>query len=551
MDNLISQSPTWAALQHHQKYLAQFTMRDLFALDNQRFEKFSLETNGLLFDYSKNRLTEDTLQLLQQFASDIELKHWITRLFQGEKVNNTEQRAALHIALRNRSNTAIQFENQNVMPQVNAVLAKMREFSNAVHHQQWRGYTGKPIENIVNIGIGGSDLGPAMVVRALKRYQQPKLRGYFVSNVDSSHLAETLAEINPETTLFVVASKTFTTQETLLNARSARQWLINHLGDEAAVAKHFVAISTAQEKVIEFGIDPNNIFEFWDWVGGRYSLWSAIGLSIALLIGMDNFEELLTGAHELDQHFATAPVEQNLPILMGLIEFWYTNFWGVTSQAILPYDFTLELLPAYLQQLAMESLGKRVTRAGKAVDYPTAPILWGAPGNNGQHAFYQLLHQGTQMLPADFIVAIESQYQLPGHQEAVLSNALAQTHVLMKGRNAEETRDSLQQKSALPPEELNSLIAHRLFLGNQPTNTLVYQKLTPRLLGTLIALYEHKVFVESVCWGINPFDQWGVELGKQVANSLLPELTSTEPAGGYDASTDGLLKYIAARRNAR
>jgi len=551
MDNLISQSPTWAALQHHQKYLAQFTMRDLFALDNQRFEKFSLETNGLLFDYSKNRLTEDTLQLLQQFASDIELKHWITRLFQGEKVNNTEQRAALHIALRNRSNTAIQFENQNVMPQVNAVLAKMREFSKAVHHQQWRGYTGKPIQSIVNIGIGGSDLGPAMVVRALKRYQQPKLRGYFVSNVDSSHLAETLAEINPETTLFVVASKTFTTQETLLNARSARQWLINHLGDEAAVAKHFVAISTAQEKVIEFGIDPNNIFEFWDWVGGRYSLWSAIGLSIALLIGMDNFEELLTGAHELDQHFATAPVEQNLPILMGLIEFWYTNFWGVTSQAILPYDFTLELLPAYLQQLAMESLGKRVTRAGKAVDYPTAPILWGAPGNNGQHAFYQLLHQGTQMLPADFIVAIESQYQLPGHQEAVLSNALAQTHVLMKGRNAEETRDSLQQKSALPPEELNSLIAHRLFLGNQPTNTLVYQKLTPRLLGTLIALYEHKVFVESVCWGINPFDQWGVELGKQVANSLLPELTSTEPAGGYDASTDGLLKYIAARRNAR
>jgi glucose-6-phosphate isomerase len=547
MDNLISQSPIWAALQHHQKYLTQFTIRDLFALDNQRFEKLSLDSTGLLLDYSKNRLTTETLKLLQQLASEVELKNWITRLFQGEKVNNTEQRAALHIALRNRSNTTIKVDGKDVMPQVNAVLAKMRQFSNAIHHEQWRGYTGKPIQSIVNIGIGGSDLGPAMVVRALKRYQHPKLRGYFVSNVDSAHLAETLAEINPETTLFVVASKTFTTQETLLNAHSARQWLINHLGDEAAVAKHFVAISTAQQKVVDFGIDPNNIFEFWDWVGGRYSLWSAIGLSIALLIGMDNFEELLTGAHELDQHFATAPVEKNLPILMGLIEIWYTNFWGATSQAVLPYDYTLELFPAYLQQLAMESIGKRVTRTGQTVNYATAPILWGAPGNNGQHAFYQLLHQGTQLVPADFIIAIESQYQLPGHQNAVLSNALAQTHVLMKGRNAEETRQSLQ-KSGIAPEEINQLIPHRLFLGNQPTNTLVYQKLTPRLLGTLIALYEHKVFVESVCWSINPFDQWGVELGKQVANTLLPEITSTQPTGGYDASTDGLLKYITTRR---
>jgi glucose-6-phosphate isomerase len=547
MDNLISQSPIWAALQHHQKYLTQFTIRDLFALDNQRFEKLSLDSTGLLLDYSKNRLTTETLKLLQQLASEVELKNWITRLFQGEKVNNTEQRAALHIALRNRSNTTIKVDGKDVMPQVNAVLAKMRQFSNAIHHEQWRGYTGKPIQSIVNIGIGGSDLGPAMVVRALKRYQHPKLRGYFVSNVDSAHLAETLAEINPETTLFVVASKTFTTQETLLNAHSARQWLINHLGDEAAVAKHFVAISTAQQKVVDFGIEPNNIFEFWDWVGGRYSLWSAIGLSIALLIGMDNFEELLTGAHELDQHFATAPVEKNLPILMGLIEIWYTNFWGATSQAVLPYDYTLELFPAYLQQLAMESIGKRVTRTGQTVNYATAPILWGAPGNNGQHAFYQLLHQGTQLVPADFIIAIESQYQLPGHQNAVLSNALAQTHVLMKGRNAEETRQSLQ-KSGIAPEEINQLIPHRLFLGNQPTNTLVYQKLTPRLLGTLIALYEHKVFVESVCWSINPFDQWGVELGKQVANTLLPEITSTQPTGGYDASTDGLLKYITTRR---
>jgi glucose-6-phosphate isomerase len=544
MNNLISQTPIWAALQHHQKYLTQFTIRDLFALDNQRFDNFSLESSGLLLDFSKNRITAETLKLLQQLAGEVELKNAIRGLFEGDKVNNTEQRAALHIALRNRANTAIKVDGKDVMRQINAVLAKMREFSEAVHQDQWRGYTGKPIQNIVNIGIGGSDLGPAMVVRALKRYQTPKIRGYFVSNVDSAHLAETLAEINPETTLFIVASKTFTTQETLLNAVSARQWLINHLGDQAAVAKHFIAISTAHQKVIDFGIDPNNIFEFWDWVGGRYSLWSAIGISIALLIGFDNFEELLTGAHQIDQHFATTPIEKNLPIIMGLIEIWYINFWGASSQAVLPYDYTLELFPAYLQQLVMESLGKRVTRTGQSVDYATAPILWGAPGNNGQHAFYQLLHQGTQLVPTDFIIAIESQYQLPGHQEAVLSNALAQTHVLMKGRNVEETRQSLQQKPGLAPEEINQLIPHSLFLGNQPTNTLIYQKLTPRILGSLIALYEHKVFVQSVCWGINPFDQWGVELGKQVANSLLPEFTNAELTGRYDASTDGLLKYI-------
>jgi glucose-6-phosphate isomerase len=547
MDTLINQSATWNALEQHQQYLASIPIRDLFALDNQRFEKFSLEACDLLLDYSKNRLTSETLTRLQQFAQERQLKEWIIRLFHGEKVNHTEQRAALHIALRNRANTPIKVDGQDVMPAVNAVLNKIRQLSESVRSGEWRGYTGKPIEYIINIGIGGSDLGPALVARALKAYWHPRLRGHFVSNVDSTHLVEILTQVNPETTLFIIASKTFTTQETLLNAQSARQWLIDKLGNEAAVAKHFVAVSTARQKVIDFGIDPANMFEFWDWVGGRYSLWSAIGLPITLLIGMDNFESFLTGAHELDNHFATAPFDKNLPVLMGLIEVWYNNFWGAKSQAVLPYDYALELLPAYLQQLAMESLGKRVTREGKFINYSTAPILWGAPGNNGQHAFYQLLHQGTHLVPTDFILAIESQHELPNHQEAVISNALAQTHVLMKGRTAEETKQALLA-TKMPSDSLNQQIPHRLFPGNQPSNTLVYQKLTPQVLGTLLALYEHKVFVESVCWNINPFDQWGVELGKQVANSLLPELAIAQPTTNYDASTNGLLNYIKTRR---
>lgn len=550
MNTLISQSAAWTALENHQKYLASVPIRDLFALDGQRFEGFSLAACGLLFDYSKNRLTSDTLTLLQQLAREAQLSDWIARLFRGEKVNNTEQRAALHVALRNRSNAPIKVDGQDVMPEVNAVLAKMRQFSDSVREEKWRGYTGKPIKYVVNIGIGGSDLGPAMVTRALKAYHHPRLRCYFVSNVDAIHLGETLAEIDPETTLFIVASKTFTTQETLLNANSARRWLISHLGDEKAVAKHFVAISTAQQQVTDFGIDPENMFIFWDWVGGRYSLWSAIGLPIAVMIGMDNFEQLLAGAHELDKHFETAPFDNNLPVLMGLIEIWYSSFFGVTSQAVLPYDYSLELFPAYLQQLVMESLGKRVTREGNKVDYPTCPIIWGAPGNNGQHAFYQLLHQGTHLVPTDFIIAIESQYDLPGHQEAVLSNALAQTHALMKGRNSEETRVALL-KNQMAEEKLTQQLPHRIFPGNQPSNTIIYQKLNPSTLGTLIALYEHKVFVQSVCWGINPFDQWGVELGKQVARSLLPALQLTqsqETCQEHDPSTEGLLKYIKARR---
>lgn len=545
--HLISQTAAWAALKTQQQKLASVHIRDLFAQDSQRFEKFSVDAGGLLLDYSKNRLTAETLDLLEQLAVEAKLSEWIQQLFQGAKINNTEQRAALHVALRNRANRPIHVDGRDVMPDVNAVLAKMRQFSESVRNEQWRGYTGKPIRSVVNIGIGGSDLGPAMATRALKAYQHPRLRSYFVSNIDATHLAETLAELDPETTLFIIASKTFTTQETLLNARSARQWLINKLGSEAAVAKHFVAVSTATQRVAEFGMDTANMFEFWDWVGGRYSLWSAIGLSVAVALGMDNFEQLLTGAHQLDEHFRTTPFKKNLPVLLGLIDIWNSDFLGAPTQAILPYDFALELFPAYLQQLTMESLGKRVTREGAVVDYPTCPIVWGAAGNNGQHAFYQLLHQGTRLVPADFIVAIESQNPLPKHQEATLSNALAQTHALMMGRPEKETRTALE-KAGIQGKDLEEQLSHRIFQGNQPTNTIVYQKLTPTLLGTLIALYEHKVFVQSVCLGINPFDQWGVELGKQVANVLLPEITGEKPVGQHDPSTDGLIRYIRARR---
>jgi len=552
MDNLISHSAAWSALKTHQHYLAQVHLRDLFALDSQRFERFSIQAGGLLLDYSKNRLTSDTIGKLLDLATEAKLPEQIVRLFRGDKVNNTEQRAALHIALRNHSNRPIMVNGKNVMPEVNAVLAKMRQFSDSVRNQKWLGYTGKPIESIVNIGIGGSDLGPAMVTRALKAYQHRRLRSYFVSNVDGTHLSETLAQLNPETTLFIIASKTFTTQETLLNAHSARQWLIDKLGDDNAVAKHFVAISTAEQKVTDFGIDSANMFEFWDWVGGRYSLWSAIGLPIAVMIGMDNFEQLLAGAHELDKHFETAPLDKNLPVLMGLISLWYSSFFGATTQAILPYDYSLKLFPAHLQQLIMESLGKRVTRDGNHIDYHTSPIIWGAPGNNGQHAFYQLLHQGTLLVPVDFIIAIDSQHDLPGHQDAVLSNALAQSYALMMGRTVEQTKLALYEKG-IADETLMQQLPHRIFPGNQPSNTLIYKKLTPQILGALIALYEHQVFVQAICWGINPFDQWGVELGKQVASTLLPALgaDSQETAAhqGYDSSTQGLLNYIKAYRN--
>ena len=536
------QSPAWKALEAHQQQLAETHMRELFAQNPQRFEEFSLQACDILFDYSKNRLTAETLELLQKLAQDSGLDAWRECMFNGEVINNTEKRAALHVALRNRSNRPIQVAEQDVMPEVNAVLEKMRGFCQRVRDGEWLGHTGKPIESIVNIGIGGSDLGPKMVTEALQNLRHPRLHTYFDSNLDAAQLNRILSIVDPETTLFIVASKTFSTQETLTNARSARQWLVDRLQDESAVSKHFVAVSTHTQRVKEFGIDPENMFEFWDWVGGRYSLWSAIGLSIAVTIGMDSYLRLLSGAHDMDEHFRTAPLDKNMPVLLGLIGLWYTNFWQASTQAILPYDYALKLLPFYLQQLEMESNGKRVTREGEPVEYRTCPVVWGTAGNNGQHAYYQLLHQGTQLIPADFIVAIKSQAHQYGHQNPVLANALAQTRALMLGRNEEETRAALGE--GLDEEYL----PHRLFPGNQPSNMLMYDSLTPEILGSLIGLYEHKVFVQSVCWGINPFDQWGVELGKQMAAELLPALEGEENFDKYDTSTQGLLKFIQEKR---
>ena len=536
----ITQLPTWKQLQAHQQIINTVHMRDMFAEDSERFLNFSLQACDLLLDYSKNRVTSETMNHLFQFANEVKLQDWIKRMFKGEKINHTEQRAVLHTALRYKGNDAIEVDGHNVVPDVQAVLNKIHQFVTKVHEAKWLGHTGKAIDTIVNIGIGGSDLGPVMVSRALKTFYHPCLQCHFVSNVDATHLGETLKLLNPETTLFIVASKTFTTQETMLNANSARHWLVSKLKDESAVAKHFVALSTAREEVIKFGINPDNMFEFWDWVGGRYSLWSAIGLSIAVMIGMDNFGKLLNGAYEMDQHFLNAPFEKNMPVIMGLLGVWYTNFFDAKTHVILPYDYALEYFPAYSQQLIMESLGKRVTREGKIVDYATCPITWGAAGNNGQHAFYQLLHQGTHIVPADFIVAIESQYDLPGHQDATLSNAFAQTLALMKGRTEEEARAKNMAEDVLP---------HRLFPGNQPTNTLVYKKLTPTILGKLIALYEHKTFVQGVCWGLNPFDQWGVELGKEMAGQLLPAIQTKGTVTAHDASTNGLLNYVKSHRS--
>ena len=531
----------WQQLEQHQQQLANIHLRELFAGNPQRFEQFSLQTCDLLFDYSKNRLTKDTIDLLCKFLEKRDFKTWQDQMFNGEEINHTEQRAALHIALRNRSNQPILVDSKDVMPEINTVLNKISNFVEKVHSGEWKGFTGQPIEFIVNIGIGGSDLGPKMVTEALENYHHPRLQAFFISNLDALQLHRVLKKINPETTLFVIASKTFSTQETMTNAQSARRWLIKKLDDEQAVSKHFVAVSTSTEQVKTFGIDPANMFEFWDWVGGRYSLWSAIGLSIALMMGMKNFEELLTGAHEMDQHFRNAPLKENMPVLLGLIGFWYANFFGTTSQAILPYDCALEHLPAYLQQLEMESNGKRVSRNGETLNYRTCPVIWGTLGNNGQHAFYQLLHQGTQLIPSDFIVSAESQSEEYGQQNALLSNALAQTQALMQGRNLEETRQGLKDLTEMQ-------VPHRVFLGNQPSNTIAYKRLTPKILGSLLALYEHKVFVQSICWDINPFDQWGVELGKQMAAALLPALENSQTTFNYDASTNGLLTYLKAQR---
>jgi glucose-6-phosphate isomerase len=542
-----STSTAWRALTDHYTRVAHLQMRDLFAQDPRRFQRFSLTFQDILLDYSKNRITEETMRLLRALAVEADLAGWTERMFRGEKINVTENRAVLHIALRNRSNRPILVDGQDVMPDVNAVLAHMREFSEAVRSGDWRGFSGQPIRDVVNIGIGGSDLGPVMVTEALRPYAKRDLGVHFVSNIDGTQIVETLRNCRPETTLFIVASKTFTTQETLTNAYTAKAWLLEAAREEAHVARHFVALSTNEPEVRRFGIDPKNMFEFWDWVGGRYSLWSAIGLSIALSIGFSQFEELLEGAHEMDEHFRTVPIELNVPATLALIGIWYNDFFGAQTLAILPYDQYLHRFPAYFQQGDMESNGKSVTREGQPVDVSTGPVLWGEPGTNGQHAFYQLIHQGTKLIPCDFLAPARSHNPIGRHHEILLSNFFAQTEALMRGKNAEEVRSELVEQG-VTPDMIERLIPHKRFEGNRPTNSILFRELTPRTLGQLIAMYEHKIFVQGVIWGINSFDQWGVELGKQLAKKILPELAGPDRVTSHDSSTNELIRHYKELR---
>ncbi|QKQ26237.1 glucose-6-phosphate isomerase [Candidatus Reidiella endopervernicosa] len=536
------ESSAWQALKSHHQQIEPLQMRELFAEDAERFSRFSLNFNDLLLDYSKNRITAETMPLLFALARQQQVEQWRDRMFSGEKINLTEGRAVLHTALRNRSNRPVMVDGEDVMPQVNAVLEHMRRFSDSVRSGEWRGFSGERITDIVNIGIGGSDLGPVMVCEALKPYHHPELNMHFVSNVDATHVAEVLKKVKPESTLFIIASKTFTTQETLTNSHTARSWFLESGASEADIAKHFVALSTNGEGVSAFGINTDNMFEFWDWVGGRYSLWSAIGLPIVLAIGMENYEALLSGAHEMDEHFRSAPLEQNLPVVMALLGVWYSNFYGACSHAILPYDQYMHRFPAYFQQGDMESNGKWVDRNGNPVDYTTGPVIWGEPGTNGQHAFYQLIHQGTRLIPADFIAPAESQNPLGDHHPKLLSNFFAQTEALMRGKNEAEVRAELEGQG-LTGEALEALLPHKIFEGNRPTNSIMFRRLDPKTLGSLIALYEQKIFVQGVIWEINSFDQWGVELGKQLASAILPKLSAEEAATGHDSSTLGLINY--------
>jgi glucose-6-phosphate isomerase len=536
-----TRTKAWKQLTAHYQQVSDLHMRDLFADDPQRFERFSLRCGDLLLDYSKNRITAETMQLLFDLAEECDVRGWAQRMFSGEKINFTEQRAVLHTALRNRSNTPVEVDGQDVMPKVNAVLEHMRRFCEQVHSGEWTGYTGKRISDVVNIGIGGSDLGPVMVTEALRPCEGP-LDVHFVSNVDGSQIHDTLSCLEPETTLFLVASKTFTTQETLSNAHQARRWLLAAARDESAVTKHFVALSTNAREVQAFGIDTANMFEFWDWVGGRYSLWSAIGLSIALYIGMEQFENLLAGAHAMDRHFLDTDSAHNLPVVMALLGIWYHNFFDAPTHAVLPYDQHLHRLPAYLQQGDMESNGKRVDRNGEVVDYTTGPVIWGEPGTNGQHAFYQLIHQGTRLIPCDFLAAVNAQHPLKEQQRLLFTNYIAQSEALMRGKSADEARAELAD-DGLSGDALDILLPHKVFPGNRPSNSLLYPQLNPYMLGMLVALYEHKIFVQGVIWNINSFDQWGVELGKQLAKVIQKEMDSGESGEGHDASTRGLLDF--------
>ncbi|MGZ3937346.1 MAG: glucose-6-phosphate isomerase [Flavisolibacter sp.] len=537
----------WKSLERHSKEMKQVHMRELFAKDAERFKTHAHCFNDILVDFSKNLVTDETLKLLLQLANECKLKDAIESMFEGDLINQTEQRAVLHVALRNFTGKPVYSQGKDVMADVKRVQEQMKSFCNKVHSGEWKGYTGKKIKYIVNIGIGGSDLGPFMVTEALKPYWLEGMQAYFVSNVDATHIAETLKKVDPEETLFLIASKTFTTQETMTNAHSARDWFLKSAKEQQHVAKHFVALSTNEKEVTKFGIDKNNMFEFWDWVGGRYSLWSAIGLSIALTIGYDNFEQLLKGAHDIDQHFRTTAFEENIPVLMALISLWYINFFGSQTEAILPYDQYLHRFAAYFQQGNMESNGKSVDRNGEEVDYHTGPIIWGEPGTNGQHAFYQLIHQGTLLIPCDFIAPAQTHNPIGDHHQKLLSNFFAQTEALMNGKSEEEVEQELI-KQGKSDEEIAKLAPFKIFEGNRPTNSILVKKITPHSLGEMIALYEHKIFVQGVIWNIFSFDQWGVELGKQLANKILPELENEKAISSHDVSTNGLINAYKEMR---
>ena len=541
-----TKTSSYKYLVDHYITLNEKTLKELFTEDPARFEKFSITFNDILLDYSKNRINEQTIALLIQLAKECKLDEAIKAMFAGEKINVTEGRQVLHTALRNQSDRPVIVDGEDVMPKVRAVLAHMKEFVNQIVSGEWKGFTGKEISDVVNIGIGGSDLGPVMVTEALKPYKT-RLNLHFVSNVDGTHIAETLKKVNPETTLFLIASKTFTTQETMANAQSAKDWFLQSGAVEADVAKHFVALSTNEKGVSAFGIDTKNMFEFWDWVGGRYSLWSAIGLSIALGIGYDNFEELLKGAYEADEHFRTTEFEENIPVILGLLGIWYNNFFEAESQAILPYDQYLHRFAAYFQQGDMESNGKYIDRNGNRIEYQTGPIIWGEPGTNGQHAFYQLIHQGTKLIPCDFIAPAISHNQIGNHHQLLLSNFFAQTEALMNGKTEEEVIAEFE-KAGKSKEEIEKLKNYKIFEGNRPTNSILLKQVTPKSLGTLVALYEHKIFVQGIIWNIYSFDQWGVELGKQLASKILPELSGAEDVESHDSSTNGLINQYKAWR---
>jgi glucose-6-phosphate isomerase len=542
------QTESWKKLEKHFEKIRDEHMVEMFRKDEKRFSKFSIQFEDLLLDYSKNRIHEETIDLLIGLAKELDLEGAIESMFTGEKINLTERRAVLHVALRNHNLDPIYVEGKDVMPDIKKVLDKMKIFSEKVIDGKWKGFTGKVITDIINIGIGGSALGPLMVTEALKPYQKPHLKVHFVSNVDGSQIAETLAKINPETSLFLISSKTFTTQETMTNAHTARDWFLKAAKEETFIRKHFVAISTNQEAVETFGIDPENMFEFWNWVGGRYSLWSAIGLSICLALGFDKFLELHHGANEMDQHFRYTDFRKNIPVILALLGIWYNNFFKAETHVVLPYNEHLKYLPTYLQQGDMESNGKSIDRAGNRIDYQTGPIIWGEPGTDGQHAFYQLIHQGTKLIPCDFMVPANSENPIGDHHKKLISNFFAQTEALMNGKSEEKVIDDFL-KEGKKMEDIRHLIPFKTFKGNKPTNSIIFRKLTPKTLGSLIAMYEHKIFVQGVIWNIFSFDQWGVELGKQLAKNILPELDGDQPVSSHDSSTNNLINYYKRLRN--